>query len=564
VTNILHTGDCREVMAGMDAESVHSIVTDPPYGLSFMGKGWDHGVPGVEFWTEAMRVAKPGAHLLAFGGTRTYHRLACAIEDAGWEVRDCVMWVYGSGFPKSLDVGKAIDKAAGAEREVVGEYSDNGRKCPKHQSTHATWQGDAVVKVTAPATDAARQWHGWGTALKPAWEPIIVARKPLIGTVAANVQEHGCGAINVDGCRVGMSKADPLNEWGERYGGNRNLADGEKYKDDNNVYGRGVGTVCGSVNPSGRWPANFIHDGSDEVVGLMPDGSYNRTATWRSDGEGADGTRAFGRGVGKRKAGTERHAFGDSGSAARFFYSAKAGRSERLQYLTCNCETITIDAWVSEDQSQADQTDATSQKPDTSVVSSADDAGCSTSYSGSEPTGLFRPDIASTTSTRTSRTTDSKTSPASPTPNTNGFTAGASNGTVNGSSRAEFAASSSRSMLGTSTCHARDGRCTGVVVDATSPLSSGQSKCGVCGSKVRRTSHPTQKPESLMRYLCRLVTPPGGIVLDPFMGSGSTGKAAVLEGFEFVGIEREPEYVAIASRRIEAAEQKAGIFAEAV
>jgi len=192
VTIDIHHGDCREVMATLDAESVDAIVSDPPYGLSFMGKGWDHGVPGVEFWAEALRVAKPGAHLLAFGGTRTYHRLACAIEDAGWEIRDCVMWVYGSGFPKSHDVSKAIDKAAGAEREVIGPPTPGGQG-----------NGNAYGAITRPpATAPATAWQGWGTALKPAWEPIIVARKPLVGTVAENVLTHGTGAINVDGCRV--------------------------------------------------------------------------------------------------------------------------------------------------------------------------------------------------------------------------------------------------------------------------------------------------------------------------------------------------------------------------
>jgi hypothetical protein len=194
-------GDCRKAMCEMQPESVDAIVTDPPYGLSFMGKGWDHGVPGVEFWTEAMRVAKPGAHLLAFGGTRTYHRLACAIEDAGWEIRDCVMWVYGSGFPKSHDVSKAIDKAAGAEREVVGQYASF--RPNEHADTKYNGNLHTSGNITAPATNAARQWSGWGTALKPAWEPIIVARKPLVGTVAANVMQHGVGGINVDGCQGG-------------------------------------------------------------------------------------------------------------------------------------------------------------------------------------------------------------------------------------------------------------------------------------------------------------------------------------------------------------------------
>jgi hypothetical protein len=178
-------------------------VSDPPYGLSFMGKGWDHGVPGVEFWTEALRVAKPGAHLLAFGGTRTYHRLACAIEDAGWEIRDCVMWVYGSGFPKSHDVSKAIDKAAGAEREVVGPNPYNANKGGRNHHSDKCAQAGKMSNITAPATDDAPRWSGWGTALKPAWEPVIVARKPLCGTVAENVLTHGTGGINVDGCRVG-------------------------------------------------------------------------------------------------------------------------------------------------------------------------------------------------------------------------------------------------------------------------------------------------------------------------------------------------------------------------
>jgi hypothetical protein len=167
--------------------------------------GWDHGVPGEEFWVEALRVAKPGAHLIAFGGTRTFHRLTCAIEDAGWEIRDCLSWLYGSGFPKSLDVGKAIDKAAGAERDVVGVKAvtrDFRGRDYVQGASHAT-----TVPITTPATEAARQWHGWGTALKPAWEPAILARKPLIGTVAANVLEHGTGAVNVDGCRVGASGA---------------------------------------------------------------------------------------------------------------------------------------------------------------------------------------------------------------------------------------------------------------------------------------------------------------------------------------------------------------------
>ena len=380
----IHHGDCREVMATLYAESVDAIVSDPPYGLSFMGKGWDHGVPGVEFWAEALRVAKPGAHLLAFGGTRTYHRLACAIEDAGWEIRDCVMWVYGSGFPKSHDVSKAIDKAAGAERERIGGPKSGGMKSVNcHNAIHGYRPNDYAENGNSlisgdPITEAARQWSGWGTALKPAWEPIIVARKPLVGNVAENVLTHGTGAINVDGCRVG-------NDGGRCRAGHS--ASGKS--------GPGSFTIYTSQAPHvdglGRWPANLIHDGSEEVVGLFPD--------TKSGKPGGSLRQAKGMVLQGGGNGTELTGFGDSGSAARFFYCAKASKADR----------------------------------------------------GSD------------------------------------------------------------------------------------------------------NKHPTVKPTDLMRYLCRLVTPPGGIVLDPFTGSGSTGKAAILEGFRFVGIEREAEYVEIAKARITAA-----------
>jgi DNA modification methylase len=415
----IHHGDCREVMATLDAESVDAIVSDPPYGLSFMGKGWDHGVPGVEFWVEAMRVAKPGAHLLAFGGTRTYHRLACAIEDAGWEIRDCVMWVYGSGFPKSLDVSKAIDKAAGEEREVVGQKT--GLCLPSSSESHRGFgrgchtSPETARDITAPATDAARQWSGWGTALKPAWEPIIVARKPLVGTVAENVLRYGTGGINVDGCRVGTEESTirpcgPDSKHAGQFKGTQ-------------------GGMRGAVAGSGRWPANLIHDGSEEVVGLFPSnvkgGTWNRTAGARhfnNDGEPTD----------YQTSGSD----SSSGSAARFFYCAKASKADRDE----GCEGL-----------EAKTNDW--QRP------------------------------------------------------------------TSGLSQGKNPATGERS---------------GVTMQP------------------RTNHHPTVKPTDLMRYLCRLVTPPGGVVLDPFTGSGSTGKAATLEGFRFIGIEREAEYVEIAKARIAA------------
>ena len=206
-------GDNLDVMRGMDECSVDTIITDPPYGLKFMGKSWDHGVPGVPYWAECLRVAKPGAMLLAFGGTRTHHRLMCAIEDAGWEIRDCIMWVYGSGFPKSHAIGKAIDKAAGAEREVVGSkvglpgYSDTRES--DESGYGGGWKDPkAECAITAPATDASKLWHGWGTALKPAYEPIILAMKPLDGTFAQNALKWGVAGLWIDGGRVGLPEGD--------------------------------------------------------------------------------------------------------------------------------------------------------------------------------------------------------------------------------------------------------------------------------------------------------------------------------------------------------------------
>lgn len=291
----IELGCSLEKMKSMADASVDSVVTDPPYGLEFMGKGWDKGVPGVEFFVEMLRVLKPGGHLLSFGGSRTYHRMACAVEDAGFEIRDQIMWIYGTGFPKS----KNLD-------------------------------GD---------------WQGWGTALKPAHEPIVMARKPLIGTVAKNVAEFGCGAINVDGCRVEGVKGAPASP--------RRAVQGEAFGDLSKDPGTGSGW-----NPNvGRHPTNVIHDGSDEVISCFPQ---------------------------------------SKDSPHKFFYCAKASKKEK----------------------------------------------------GSD------------------------------------------------------------------------------------------------------NSHPTVKPLTLMRYLCRLVTPPGGLILDPFAGSGTTGVAAKAEGFRFIGFEKDPGYFEIATRRL--------------
>ena len=395
-TYTLYNDDCLEVLKGMSDESIDSVVTDPPYGISFMGKGWDYDVPKVEIWSECLRVLKPGGHLLAFAGTRTQHRMAVAIEDAGFEIRDCVMWHYGSGFPKSLDVSKAIDRAAGAKREVVGSRKLTGTARIKGQAALGATSGRSeeayqdgseindTLLLTAPATSEAQQWSGWGTALKPATEIITMARKPLIGTVAENVLEHGTGALNVDGCRVAHGDDVDLSAVHRQQAEGTGIAVGKGF----------VGAIRGKeipmYKPGGRWPANLIHDGSDEVMGLFPQTAQSQPFT------GSGATRNVLSSSGCEYTGT---GYSDSGSAARFFYVPKASRADRGE----------------------------------------------------------------------------------------------------------------------------------------------------------GNNHPTVKPTDLMRYLCRLVTPPGGIVLDPFMGSGSTGKAAMLEGFKFIGIEREVNYFSIAESRIEEA-----------
>ena len=330
--NKILCGNCLEVMKDFKDNTFDSVVTDPPYGLRFMGKGWDHGVPGVDYWKEVLRVAKPGAFLLAFGGTRTFHRLAVAIEDAGWEMRDTVGWIYGSGFPKSHNVGKAVDKLQGNEREVTGK--SKGRSSAIHGGGQSVGEDDILTKGTS-------EWEGWGTALKPAWEPIIMARKPLAEkTVADNVLKYGTGGINVDECRVGTDVVKTT--------AHKTLGDGIKYGKSK--------PFDESEERIVRFPANIIHDGREEVMVVFPNGS------------------------------------------SRFFYCAKASKQDRDE---CN-------------------------------------------------------------------------------------------------------------------------------------------------------NHPTVKPTKLMRYLVKLVTRKGGLVLDPFCGSGSTCKACVLEGCNYVGIDLDPEYCKIAENRTNA------------
>jgi DNA modification methylase len=312
----LYHGDCIEVMRALPDSSVHAIVTDPPYGLGFMGKAWDGLPPGLDFAVEAFRVLKPGGHILAFGGSRTWHRLAVAIEDAGFEIRDSIAWLYGSGFPKSMDVSKAIDKAAGAQREVVGTRTKTGMGGSTIYAQDAWTQsnlGLVTLDITAPATVDAQQWEGWGTALKPAFEPIVVGRKPLAGTVAANAMMHGTGALNIDACRVATDEDRT-----------------RPARTPNSILGGGKGTnlTASNSNPGGRFPTNVLLEESQAVVldkesGILTSGMFkgNRNAD------------KFRNAYGDFKGSDEQETYGDSGGASRFFptfhYEAKAPTSER-------------------------------------------------------------------------------------------------------------------------------------------------------------------------------------------------------------------------------------------
>ena len=285
MTSKILFGDCLKILPLLPESSVDTIITDPPYGLSFMDAKWDHDVPGPPFWEAALRVAKPGAFMLAFGGTRTFHRLAVAIEDAGWVLRDTVMWVYGSGFPKGQNISKALDRRAGVERPVVG-HNPNHRESQATSTKHNLTANAAMNQhtgdgsLTAPATPEAAEWDGWFTGLKPAWEPIIVAMKPPEGTFAENALKYGVAGLNIDGGRVAVD----MDVDDTRLGGNGAWT--SQARSNNRCTGDYAGAVVRS-SPGGRHPANLIHDGSPDVLDCFP------------------------------------------GEQGRFFYCAKAQKSER-------------------------------------------------------------------------------------------------------------------------------------------------------------------------------------------------------------------------------------------
>ena len=488
----LYNMDCRDAMSlFLPDNSVDAIVCDPPYGLAFMGKKWDCDVPSVEIWAECLRVLKPGGHLLAFAGTRTQHRMAVRIEDAGFEIRDMIAWVYGSGFNK------------------VGYIKDGG--------------GQHVRK-------------GWGGSLKPALEPITMARKPLIGTLAANVLAHGTGGLNIDGCRVEGTPAptrfDPAKHGHEGWRMNA------------------TGAECAAnASPLGRWPANLIHSGEPEVVAGFPQQITKSTGGKNSKG-----------GMGKRVLGTyaldktaqNTGGLGDEGTPARFFYCAKASKRDRDEGLDGH-ETVIIERsltsespkWGNADRQVVLQVDTEPSPPKVIAVSGVSNKSAhewNTLLFGSEHTAPCLQGTTCIIETPTSSTTGLTTLSYFQNLLTSANTQVANCETASGGSPAQTAGHGTLLLRTTS----------GLMASALGVEHAASPTLLKISVSARRSDHPTVKPTDLMAYLCRLVTPPGGVVFDPFMGSGSTGKAALREGFGFIGCEMDAAYFAIAQARLAA------------
>jgi hypothetical protein len=569
----IYVGDNRDVLPHIGP--VHAVCTDPPYGLAFMGKAWDKGVPGVEFWQAIMAAMLPGAHLLAFGGSRTYHRMAVAIEDAGYEIRDTLQWLYGSGMPKSHNIAVAIDKQAGAIGHRGARFTTAGI-VPGQKFEGKAESGRAY---TDPKTPEAKQWDGWGTALKPAYEPIIMARKPFKGNVAANVLAHGTGALNIDQSRI-PAQGRPLIE--------------SKSEASLNAFGDGLnGSRHAGTTDQGRWPPNVI---LDEAAAAMLDAQSGVTTSRAGNPNRrskADGTNTY---FGAKSVGAEHN---DTGGASRFF---KVVAQDCLS--TYNVEEQEC-APCGEESTEAGNTFA--GKNTESSEGNSHTAGC-----GSKPTGLFQTDTKSTTSTTTHSITSCPTCNSSPQNGTTTTTSGcgkitetltalntdAANGvtstshspsssggrqepTTDTASLASLTTSESgepqTANTTTPTCASTASAITGSRFFYVAKASRRERNAGLEGMPERingrnqsqfdggamltgsgnprsagmANHHPTVKPLALMRYLIQMVTPPDGIVLDPFMGSGSTLVAAAELGFRAIGIELSEEYAEIAARRVD-------------
>jgi len=533
-------GDCIEEMKKMPENSVDSIITDPPYDLTtttrprpdqseegsygkqvpfsrqqsrggFMGKDWDGTEIAFkkETWQEALRVLKPGGYLLSFGGARTYHRMACAIEDAGFEIRDMVEWIYGSGFPKSLNIGKAVDELQGNEREDLGLHLQPGKAGKTHTRDGGAFRENIhITKGNSP-------YEGYGTALKPAHEPICMARKPLSEkTVAKNVLKWGTGGINIDGCRVEYNGEKP------NLGGRPKHTRGEGY-------GFKAQGEQAEANTKGRFPANLILDGSDEVVALFPNTKSSGGQFKKNDYEEKGVATNFRRGdfIGRN----------DSGSAARFFYCAKASKAERNagtnDYLIINIcvENMERDTLPRRDISE-------------SIVKWL------TELYGKQLMEKYQMDISSTIKTETNKTIISIILNSKIPWNIKEYTLDAI--------RTQMASGGSLVVNAENTNEWKQ-----IIIEGLTEYLLGVklvvSKTQLKISVSENNFHSTVKPVKLMEYLCTLTkTPNGGIVLDPFMGSGTTGIACINTGRDFIGIEQDKEYCKIAGARLEHAMAK--------
>jgi len=457
----LMLGDNILSLKKLPDNSIDSIVSDPPYGLSFMGKKWDYDVPSVEFWKEVYRVLKPGGHILSFGGTRTYHRMVVNIEDAGFEIRDQIMWLYGSGFPKSHNIGKAVDKLQGNEREVVGEQTNLAKGSNLTMKGSGSWQDGSPDSI--PITKGQSPYEGWGTALKPANEPICVARKPLSEkSVAENVLKWGTGGINVDGCRVGNESIDTIHnpkitgKMGQAHGEQKGFIEGE-----NTIH-------------EGRFPANIILEClCDEVI------------------KGEKGEPKIGKPGGKT--------FGGGDMSPEVIGKWFNDKGDIHTNPMCPCLLLDEQSGVSGSGSFKKSGGRDRSKHDYNSVGDF----------GSKEGGILAPD---------------------------------NYGDKGGASRFFYQAKVSKAERN-------------MGLDGFEEKYK-DTKFGTIGNRkeedvVSKNNHPTVKPVALMAYLVRLITPPNGIVLDPFMGSGSTGIAARLEGFKFCGMEMDNDYFKIAEARIE-------------
>ena len=535
-------GDCLIKLKELEDNSVDSIVTDPPYELGFMGKSWDNtGIANnVEMWKECLRVLKPGGHLLTFSGTRTYHRMASAIEDAGFEVRDMIEWVYGSGFPKSLNIGKAVDKLQGNEREKFVRNNGAATSISGKKTIYGSGEKKEDNNTSEFIdTKGTSEWEGWGTALKPAHEPICLARKPLAEkTVAENVLKYGTGGINIDESRVETSDNLQAVVKGIRTEGWRKMEGRNDIETEKKLYGTPEGM--------GRFPANLLHNNSEEVRECFPDSGGGK---FTKSGNRIGGDCEYSVGISGRKDAPDN--YGDSGNASRFFksiiYQAKASKSERNKGLDSIVLVDILRVWNENNTTKEEKlirlmvTGISPQKVIAeSGVQLKNANEWNTCLFGKHLMEKYQEDIKSITKTETNSITTSQTLNWLIRLLTNEYTVGAKLEMENGGNLVVNAESSNTLTI---TINEKMALALGVK-DVVSGM---QLKINV---KEGSNIHSTVKPIALMEYLIKMVTPKGGTVLDPFAGSGSTLVAAKQNGYQYIGIEMTEEYIPIIEARL--------------